>query len=233
MLDVPGHDFQDIGGPIRKLSRCQPSSSGFWLRVGGHARSNNSLRECDFGSRSRRRGVRDGRTKTLGTVALVLGRAIYHGVGLGRARGGRSRVGGPDLKWLRGRKRSEGAAEDMGGEIVERVVQETNVAMQRWTAAIPSGFGSFDRSGGGNDVHANPSRRRVRMTWGSLVQGSFLTCNPIDAPRRSAMMELETQEGDAEIGRCHICALTFSSQEALSEHLRDAHGGREPLQGSW
>lgn len=47
------------------------------------------------------------------------------------------------------------------------------------------------------------------------------------------MMDLETQESGAEIGRCHICALTFSSEEALSVHLRDAHGGREPLQGSW
>ena len=47
------------------------------------------------------------------------------------------------------------------------------------------------------------------------------------------MMELETQETDVEIGRCHICALTFSSQEELSKHLRAAHGGKKPLQGPW
>jgi hypothetical protein len=38
------------------------------------------------------------------------------------------------------------------------------------------------------------------------------------------MRELEIQKGDAEIGRCHICALTFASQEDLSKHLKEAHG---------
>ena len=43
------------------------------------------------------------------------------------------------------------------------------------------------------------------------------------------MMELESHEGDFELGRCHICALTFSTQEALSDHLHDSHGATELL----
>jgi hypothetical protein len=41
------------------------------------------------------------------------------------------------------------------------------------------------------------------------------------------MMELERQEEHAEIGRCHICALTFAPQEDVSKHLKEAHGGKE------
>jgi uncharacterized C2H2 Zn-finger protein len=44
------------------------------------------------------------------------------------------------------------------------------------------------------------------------------------------MMELERQEEHAEIGRCHICALTFAPQEDVSKHLKEAHGGKEAEQ---
>ena len=43
------------------------------------------------------------------------------------------------------------------------------------------------------------------------------------------MMELESYEGDFELRRCHICALTFPTQEVLSDHLHDSHGGKELL----
>ena len=46
------------------------------------------------------------------------------------------------------------------------------------------------------------------------------------------MKELETQQGEAEIGRCHICAQTFSTQEDLAKHLKEAHGGKEPATGT-
>ena len=42
------------------------------------------------------------------------------------------------------------------------------------------------------------------------------------------MSGLGSQEGDGEIGRCHICAQTFATQEELSKHLIEAHGGDEP-----
>lgn len=38
------------------------------------------------------------------------------------------------------------------------------------------------------------------------------------------MSERETQTGDAEAGTCHVCGLTFSSQEELSKHLMEEHG---------
>jgi len=43
------------------------------------------------------------------------------------------------------------------------------------------------------------------------------------------MRGLETQLGEAEIGRCHICAQTFRTKEDLERHLREAHGGRTAL----
>jgi uncharacterized C2H2 Zn-finger protein len=46
------------------------------------------------------------------------------------------------------------------------------------------------------------------------------------------MSEHETQFGDDEVGRCHICAQVFDTQEDLSKHLMEAHGGREPATGS-
>jgi hypothetical protein len=46
------------------------------------------------------------------------------------------------------------------------------------------------------------------------------------------MRELETQLGEAEIGRCHICALTFRTEADLEQHRGAAHGGREPVTGS-
>lgn len=47
------------------------------------------------------------------------------------------------------------------------------------------------------------------------------------------MMELETQQGEIEICRCHICIQTFTTREELTKHLREAHGGKAPLPGAW
>jgi Zinc finger, C2H2 type len=41
------------------------------------------------------------------------------------------------------------------------------------------------------------------------------------------MSEMETQSGDGETGRCHVCGQTFPTQEELSEHLMDVHEGQE------
>jgi uncharacterized C2H2 Zn-finger protein len=41
------------------------------------------------------------------------------------------------------------------------------------------------------------------------------------------MSEIETQRGDGETGRCHVCGQTFSTQEDLSKHLMDEHEGQE------
>jgi|SoiMetStandDraft_2_1073263.scaffolds.fasta_scaffold133030_1 hypothetical protein len=46
------------------------------------------------------------------------------------------------------------------------------------------------------------------------------------------MSERESQTGDTEVGQCHICAQRFPTQEDLSRHLLEAHGGREPATGS-
>ena len=46
------------------------------------------------------------------------------------------------------------------------------------------------------------------------------------------MRELDTQEDDGEIGVCHICGETFTTQEDLSKHLMEAHGGKEAILGS-
>lgn len=42
------------------------------------------------------------------------------------------------------------------------------------------------------------------------------------------MRELETQQGEGEIGRCRICGQTFSTEENLWEHLMLLHGRLEP-----
>ncbi|HET7308909.1 MAG TPA: hypothetical protein VFJ54_02165 [Actinomycetota bacterium] len=39
------------------------------------------------------------------------------------------------------------------------------------------------------------------------------------------MSERTTQQGDAEVGTCHVCGDTFATQEELSKHLIDAHDG--------
>jgi hypothetical protein len=37
------------------------------------------------------------------------------------------------------------------------------------------------------------------------------------------MTERDMQQGDGEIGTCHVCDQTFPTQEALLAHLRDEH----------
>jgi uncharacterized C2H2 Zn-finger protein len=46
------------------------------------------------------------------------------------------------------------------------------------------------------------------------------------------MSEREAQSGDTEVARCHICAQVFDTQNDLSKHLMEAHGGKEPASGS-
>jgi hypothetical protein len=46
------------------------------------------------------------------------------------------------------------------------------------------------------------------------------------------MSDHETRLGDDEIGRCHVSAQVFDTQEELSKHLMDAHGGTEPAERS-
>jgi hypothetical protein len=38
------------------------------------------------------------------------------------------------------------------------------------------------------------------------------------------MRELETQQGETEIGRCRICGQTFATEEHLWMHLMQLHG---------
>jgi hypothetical protein len=44
------------------------------------------------------------------------------------------------------------------------------------------------------------------------------------------MSEHETQRAEVEIGRCHVCAQLFQTQEDLLRHLKEAHGVRSLLQ---
>jgi hypothetical protein len=46
------------------------------------------------------------------------------------------------------------------------------------------------------------------------------------------MSEREEQSGDKEIGTCHICGRTFSTQEELSKHLMDEHAGERLPEGA-
>ena len=39
------------------------------------------------------------------------------------------------------------------------------------------------------------------------------------------MSEREMQQGDGEIGVCHVCDARLETQETLLEHLRDEHPG--------
>lgn len=41
------------------------------------------------------------------------------------------------------------------------------------------------------------------------------------------MSDLGSQEGDGEIGRCHICGRIFAKQEELAKHLIEEHDGEE------
>jgi hypothetical protein len=47
--------------------------------------------------------------------------------------------------------------------------------------------------------------------------------------RGIGVSEGEAQGGDGELGRCHICGATFSTQEKLSQHLMDEHDEAETL----
>jgi uncharacterized C2H2 Zn-finger protein len=44
------------------------------------------------------------------------------------------------------------------------------------------------------------------------------------------MTEHETQLAEVEIGRCHVCAQLFQTQEDLLRHLKEAHGVESLLQ---
>jgi uncharacterized C2H2 Zn-finger protein len=44
------------------------------------------------------------------------------------------------------------------------------------------------------------------------------------------MSEDETQLVEVEIGRCHVCAHLFQTQEDLLRHLKEAHGVESLLQ---
>jgi uncharacterized C2H2 Zn-finger protein len=44
------------------------------------------------------------------------------------------------------------------------------------------------------------------------------------------MSERETQLAEVEIGRCHVCAQLFQTQEDLLRHLKEAHGVESLLQ---
>jgi hypothetical protein len=37
------------------------------------------------------------------------------------------------------------------------------------------------------------------------------------------MSEADTQQGDGEVGVCHVCGERFETQEALASHLMRAH----------
>ena len=43
------------------------------------------------------------------------------------------------------------------------------------------------------------------------------------------MSEREMQQGDAELGRCHVCGRTYPTQEELAKHLMDDHDEGETL----
>jgi hypothetical protein len=47
---------------------------------------------------------------------------------------------------------------------------------------------------------------------------------------RSNVSEHESQLAEVEIGRCHICALLFGTEEDLLTHLKEAHGVKSLLQ---
>jgi hypothetical protein len=46
------------------------------------------------------------------------------------------------------------------------------------------------------------------------------------------MSDMQAQSGDKEIGTCHICGRTFSTQEELSKHLMDEHADEGLPEGS-
>jgi hypothetical protein len=55
--------------------------------------------------------------------------------------------------------------------------------------------------------------------------------SPLPATSREGnVSEHESQLGEVEIGRCHICAQLFGTQEDLLKHLKEAHGVKSRLQ---
>jgi len=54
----------------------------------------------------------------------------------------------------------------------------------------------------------------------------------VEQEGRHRTSEREEQSGDKEIGTCHICGRTFSTQEELSKHLMDEHAGERLPEGS-
>lgn len=58
------------------------------------------------------------------------------------------------------------------------------------------------------------------------------TGNVVEQEGRHRMSEMQAQSGDKEIGTCHMCGRTFSTQEELSKHLMDEHADEGLLEGS-
>lgn len=54
----------------------------------------------------------------------------------------------------------------------------------------------------------------------------------VEQEGRHRMSEMKAQSGDKEIGSCHICGRTFSTQEELSKHLMDEHADEGLPEGS-
>lgn len=70
-------------------------------------------------------------------------------------------------------------------------------------------------------------RREERRVFNAWPTGKV-----VEQVGRHRMSEREDQSGDDEIGTCHICGRTFSTQEELSKHLMDEHAGERLPEGS-
>jgi hypothetical protein len=71
-----------------------------------------------------------------------------------------------------------------------------------------------------------------REAGGTHVFSAWSTGKVSEQEGRHRMSEREDQSGDQEIGTCHICGRTFSTQEELSKHLMDEHAGERLPEGS-
>jgi len=71
-----------------------------------------------------------------------------------------------------------------------------------------------------------------RLAGGTHVLNAWPTGKAVEQERRHRTSEREEQSGDKEIGTCHICGRTFSTQEELSKQLMDEHAGERLPEGS-